>query len=127
MYPCFYGISFLTFIEFGQRFVYLISKMTKSGKIIKSINSLSEIERLDLLAELMKLYRVRNPMEFIQNHVCNELQISGASLKTKSRKQNVVLARQFNYVSRPKDHQPYSGNNRPSFWWARAFYRAFCL
>jgi chromosomal replication initiator protein len=76
-------------------------KKTKRDKIIGSINSLSEIERLDLLAELMKRFKTKNPMEFIQNTVCNELQISPVLLKSRSREQNIVFARQLTmYLAR---------------------------
>jgi chromosomal replication initiator protein len=68
-------------------------KKTKRDKIIDSINSLSEIERQVLLSELMRHYKIINPIEFIQNKVCNYLHVPTALLKTNTRKRNIVFAR----------------------------------
>lgn len=69
--------------------------MTNSDTILKAISLLNEQDRQDLIKQLLGNYKKNNPLEFIQTIICHHLALSPNSLKSKTRKQEIVFARQL--------------------------------
>lgn len=62
-------------------------------EIHKEINMLSDADKKRLISELVQQHKDINPFEFIETTICNHFNIPLRIMRSKTRKQEIVLVR----------------------------------
>jgi chromosomal replication initiator protein len=66
---------------------------SRTSGIEEAFNELSDLDRNALLIKLLQNHKKKNPLNFIENTVCNYLKVHLHLINADTRVQNVVLAR----------------------------------
>lgn len=67
--------------------------MTKVEKTLKAVSKLDDTEKESRAFTITSDYKMENPLGFIQNTVCNHLNVSAEMLSLNTRKKKIVYAR----------------------------------